>query len=174
MRWRLTWRADPAVAALADRHYSRQKPGSAQFTPPGKVVVLVTAKADAAWATSWPKAEFVKHAWRGCWINSLFRNEGSAYCSELILEAVAATRWIWRDVPEDGLVTMVDPKYVPPVRRRGMGAIYGYSYLKAGFRHVGFTKAGQWVWGLERARMPPAAAPLGAQGALLDEAQTVG
>lgn len=32
--WRLSWRADPRALPLADRHYNRQKIGSAQFVPP--------------------------------------------------------------------------------------------------------------------------------------------
>lgn len=34
MTWRLSWRADPAGAVLADRHYNRQRVGSKQFVPP--------------------------------------------------------------------------------------------------------------------------------------------
>ena len=50
--WRLSWRADPVVARLADGHYSRQKPGTAQFVPPGACLVLRTADASAVWTTS--------------------------------------------------------------------------------------------------------------------------
>lgn len=31
MLWHLSHRADPASAEIADRHYSRQKPGTPQF-----------------------------------------------------------------------------------------------------------------------------------------------
>ncbi len=37
--------------------------------------------------------------------------------------------------------------------RRGQ-PIYGYSYLKAGFKHVGFTKGGLWAWQMLPADMP--------------------
>lgn len=51
------------------------------------------------------------------------------------------------------MVTMVDPRHVRPIHKRGE-PIYGYCYLKAGFTHVGFTKAGQWVWQLLPDAMP--------------------
>lgn len=38
--WRLSYRADPITRAIADRHYNRQKPGTAQFVPPGRCLVL--------------------------------------------------------------------------------------------------------------------------------------
>ncbi len=42
MPWHLSNRADPRGARLADSHYSRKTPGAAQFTPPGRCVVLRT------------------------------------------------------------------------------------------------------------------------------------
>ena len=63
--WRLSWRADPATRAIADRHYNRQKVGAAQFVPPGRCLVLKTFDGSAAWITSWPFAEFVRHEWGG-------------------------------------------------------------------------------------------------------------
>jgi hypothetical protein len=57
--------ADPRGAALADRHYSRRTIGAPQFMPPGRKLVLLTADADAVWGSSWPFAEYVKHAWGG-------------------------------------------------------------------------------------------------------------
>src|SRR3979409_34708 len=47
MLWHLSWRADPRARPLADRHYNRQKPGAAQFVPPGGCLVLLTTEADA-------------------------------------------------------------------------------------------------------------------------------
>lgn len=63
--WRMSWRADPKTRALADRHYNRQKIGAAQFVPPGACLVLKTVDGSAAWITSWPKSEYVQHAWGG-------------------------------------------------------------------------------------------------------------
>lgn len=152
MGWILSHRADRAALPMADRHYNRQKIGSPQFVPPGRCVVLRQDK--ALWVTSWPFAQYVRHAWAGAWVNSLFRSEGAGRASDLIREAVAITRSIWQP-PELGIVTFVDPKHVPPKVRRGQ-AIYGYGYLKAGFKHVGFTKGGLWAWQLLPADMPEA------------------
>lgn len=171
--WRLSHRADKRALPLADRHYNRQKIGSPQFVPPGKCFVLLATDADALWVTSWPIAAYVKHAWAGAWINSLFRNETHGIASEMILAAVAATRLAWSEVPPLGMVTFVDPKHVPamvrrlppPQRRRHVfeieerKAIHGYCYLQAGFVHVGYTKGGLWTWQLAPEDMPPADAP---------------
>lgn len=162
MMWQVAHRNDDEARLIADRHYNRQKIGAPGFVPPGRCFVLKHER--ALWVTSWPFAEYVKHAWPGAWINSLFRNERAAKASDLIVQAVAATRVKWPDVPPLGMVTFVDPKKVPPVIRRGK-AIYGYCYLRAGFKHVGFTKGGLWAWQLLPKDMPP---PVPAQGAQLE------
>lgn len=154
IQWTLSHRADPFALPVADRHYNRQKPGSPQFVPPGRCLVLLSDCQQALWVTSWPFAEYVKHAWPGAWINSLFRKECDGQASEFIRMAVAITRSHWTP-PELGCVTFVDPKHVKPVMRRGK-PIYGYSYLKAGFRHVGYTKAGLWAWQMLPHEMPEA------------------
>jgi hypothetical protein len=154
VKWLLSHRFDTAALPLADRHYNRRKVGSPQFVPPGRCLVLRSVCGRALWVTSWPFAEYVRHAWPGAWVNSLFRSEGAGIASSLILEAVAVTRSIWQP-PELGMITFVDPKHVPPVIRRGQ-AVYGYCYLKAGFRHVGFTKGGLWAWQMLPADMPAA------------------
>lgn len=149
--WRLSHRADLPARLIADRHYNRQKIGSPQFVPPGRCIVLLAS--NALWVTSWPFAEYVKHAWAGAWVNSLFRREDGPQASNLILDAVAHTRSIW-EPPALGMITFVSPKHVKPVTRRGSD-IYGYCYLKAGFKHVGFTKGGLWAWQLLPGDMPP-------------------
>lgn len=152
MIWRKSFRADPAARPLADRHYNRQKIGAPQFVPPGRCLVFLSACQRAVWVTSWPEAQYVKHAWAGAWVNSLFRSEAAGVASTLIRHAVAATRHLWQPPPL-GIVSFVDPDKVPPTIRRGQ-AIYGYCYLMAGWRHVGFTKAGLWVWQQLPAEMP--------------------
>jgi hypothetical protein len=164
MRWERSWRADPRGARLADRHYSRQKIGAAQFVPPGGCVVFVAGEAprSAVWVTSTPLAEWVKHAWAGAWINSLFRNEGAGLSSELILEAVAATRYVLGAPPPLGMVTFVDAGKVR--RKRDPGRCY----RRAGFRHVGETKEdGLLAFQLLPAEMPEPEAPRNAQCVLV-------
>jgi hypothetical protein len=153
MRWSLSDRADPTAVPLADRHYNRQKPGTPQFVPPGRCFVLLTDCRNALWVTSWPLAAYVKHAWPGAWVNSLFRNEGAGLSSELILEAIAATRWFWPEVPPLGLVTFVDPTKTR--RKRDPGRCY----RRAGFEHVGETAGGLLALQMVPEAMPPAREP---------------
>lgn len=134
MRWRVSHRFDVAALPLADRHYNRQKPGTPQFVPPGRCVVLLSD--EALWVSSWPFAEYVRHRWPGAWVNSLFRKEGDGLASEYIREAVAATLAVWGDPPALGMVTFVDADKVRHKRDPGR------CYVRAGFRRVGFTKGG--------------------------------
>lgn len=148
--WRLSNRFDVKALPLADRHYNRQKIGSPQFVPPGRCVVLIAD--DALWVTSWQLAEYTRHAWPGAWVNSLFRKETSGLASDYILAAIATTRAIWNP-PAQGLISFVNPRHVRGVKRRGR-MVYGYCYLMSGFKHVGFTSGGLWVWHLAPAAMP--------------------
>ena len=153
--WLRSHRFDPRALPLADRHYNRQKIGSPQFVPPGRCVVLLTSDADALWVTSWPFAAYVRHAWPGAWVNSLFRNESSVLSSELIREAVAVTRGVFGEPPALGMVTFVDAAKTR--RKRDPGRCY----RKAGFRHVGETKGGLVALQLAPADMPAPLSPLG-------------
>lgn len=151
MIWRPSHRFDPAGASLADRHYNRRKVGSPQFVPPGRCTVLVSLCERAVWVTSWPFAQYVKHAWAGAWVNSLFRNEGAGLSSSLILQAISATRAVWPDVPPLGIVTFVHAAKVRAKRDPG------YCYLRAGFKNVGYTKGGLVALQLLPEEMPDAA-----------------
>lgn len=163
MPWQLSHRAEPHARRIADRHYNRQKPGTPQFVPPGRCLVLTTPA--ALWITSWPFAEYVKHAWAGAWVNSAFRNEDrdAHVSSDLIVAAVAATRWRWPDVPPLGMVTFVDTVKVR--RKRDPGRCY----LRAGFHVVGWTKGGLLAVQLDPDDMPGPVEPIGAQTGLFGE-----
>ena len=156
MRWTESHRFDPRSLPLADRHYNRQKVGTPQFVPPSRCKVFLIEPV-ALWVTSWPYAEFTRHAWAGAWVNSLFRNEGAGLSSELIAEAVAATRWHWPDVPALGIVTFVDASKVRHKRDPGR------CYRKAGWKHVGFTKGGLWCFQQLPREMPAPESPMGGQ-----------
>ena len=132
--WTLSHRADQEARVIADRHYNRQKPGTPQFVPPGRCLVL--KRADAFWVTSWPFARYVKHAWAGAFVCSAFRNEGSTLSSLLIRDAMACTAWKWPDIPDLGMITFVNPKKVRKKRD------FGRCYRRAGFEEVGSTKGG--------------------------------
>jgi hypothetical protein len=160
MIWSISYRADPESRVIADRHYNRQSPGAANFVPPGRCFVLKAP--GAVWVTSWPFAEYVKHAWPGAWINSCFRKECCGDASEYIRQAISASLSFWKDAPKLGMVTFVDPNHVRPTKRRGK-EVYGYCYMKAGFTHVGFTKGGLWAWQMLPSEMPPAEPAINSQ-----------
>lgn len=168
MNWRTSHRADPPAGALADRHYNRQHVGSPQFVPPGGNVVLLTPDADAVWVTSTPFAEYVKHAWPGAWVNSLFRNESPHLSSMLITEAVAASRFLLGDPPALGIVTFVDADKVRHKRDPGR------CYRKAGWSHVGFTAGGLYAFQLLPEVMPAPVQPLYATASLFSGAWAAG
>ncbi len=154
MNWIVTNPVDQRARRLADRHYSRQKPGTREFSPPGRKLVLITENASAVWVTSWPFAEYVNRDYKDAWICTLFRNESEVLSSQLIQEAIAATRWKYGIPPQSGIVTMVDASKVKSVNP-------GYCYKLVGFQHVGYTKGGLHILQLLPEAMPAAAAPNG-------------
>lgn len=157
MIWSRSDRFDPRARDVADRHYNRQKPGTDQFVPPGRCLVLYaeTATGRAFWVTSYPYAEYVRHAWAGAWVCSAFRNEGAGLSSDLIREAIAATRYYMGEPPPLGMVTFVDRSKVKGKRH------FGYCYRMAGFEECGETKGGLLALQLLPHQMPEPAAPVG-------------
>lgn len=152
--WQISHRADQKARVIADRHYNRQKIGSPQFVPPGRCFVLRQKR--AVWVTSWPFAQYVKHDWGGAWVNSLFRRQrGRQIASEMILDAVAATRWKWPEVPALGMISFVDEN---KVRKKDQP---GRCYIEAGFKYVGRTKGGLLAFQMLPEDMPEAQPPLG-------------
>jgi len=139
MQWCLSTRADPVARELADRHYSRETIGAPQFVPPGRCLVLLSDCARAYWVTSWPYAEYVNHAWAGAWMCSAFRSEGAGVASELIRDAVAATRAYYGEPPALGFVTFIDRAEVRPIMVRGVPT-WGWTWKRAGFVEVGETQ----------------------------------
>lgn len=153
MIWRPSHRFDTPARELADRHYNRQKIGSPQFMPPGRCTVLLAENRKAVFGLSFPYAQYVKHAWAGAWVNSIFRNEQAGpLASKMIRDALAIAQTKW-EVPEKGCVTFVDPTKVRGTMHRGE-RIFGFCYMIAGFRHVGFTKKGLWAWQMLPHEMP--------------------
>lgn len=160
MNWQLSDKADPPAVALADRHYNRRAIGSPQFIPPGRAVVLRTPEGDAVWVTSWPFAEYVRHAWPGAWVCSIFRNESRHLASDLIRDAVAATLAVWPEAPDLGMVTFVNAAKVRHKRDPGR------CFLRAGFVPLGHTASGLVALGLPPDAMPDAEEAHGTQAAL--------
>lgn len=122
--WRVRNEWDPAANALADRHYSRQTPGSGQIGPPGERVVLVSVDEQALWLTHYPRHEFSQDG-LDAYRCSIFRREGGALASTLIREAMDITERLWGPAP-DGWVTWVDTRKV-------RSSNPGYCFLQAGW-----------------------------------------
>lgn len=170
MNWKLSHRADPIAVAIADRHYNRQKIGTPQFVPPGRCFVLTHREGTALWVTSWPFAEWVKHAWPGAWVNSCFRRESGPVASDMIREALQATLWYWPESPSImcpycripvALVTFIDTEKTHHKRDPGR------CYIRAGFtRCVGLTKGGLVVVHIAPSDLPESDEPIGAERVL--------
>jgi hypothetical protein len=123
---------------------------------------LLTADAGALWVTSRPFGEYVKHAWPGAMVNSLFRRESGPLASDLIVAAAAATRAHWPDLPERGIVSFVDASKTR--RKRDPGRCY----IRAGWTRVGTTAAGLIVFQLLPEDFPNPLPAVTAQSDLLD------
>lgn len=122
--------------------------------PSGRVVVLLTEDALAVWGSSHQISAdgtfYGQHKSAGAWNCSIFRNEGPHLSSELVREAVAATRSFWGDPPPSGMVTFVDAARVKPKRDPGR------CFLRAGFHRIGETPTGLVVLRLDPADFPAA------------------
>lgn len=163
MRWALSHKADKRALPLADAHYNRQKPGTLQYAPPGPGCEFLSLDGRAVWVTRHPR--YAQQAWLGAWINTLFRNENPEnLSSELILEAVAATRAVLGEPPALGMVTFVDASQVR--RKRDPGRCY----RRAGFvaAEPEFTQGGLHVFQLLPAAMPMPCAPYGYTASLFE------
>lgn len=141
--WQRTNKADPAVARLADRHYSRETIGSRQFHPPGQSVVLYVpgpewpfvAGAAWVWWRPYPGKATRYDGYDGWYQCSLFRNESSYLSSDLIRAAIPWVNEAW-GLPQFGYDT-----YVWPAKLRSTNP--GYCYLRAGWQKDGWSKDGK-------------------------------
>jgi hypothetical protein len=123
--WQRRHKSDPAALALADRHYSRRRPGSNQIGSAARRLVFVTPCERALWLTSWPNPDRAMDgldAWR-CMI---FRNEGAGLSSELIRAAMTLTAELWEGPPADGWLTYIEPAKI-------RSAHPGYCFKAAGW-----------------------------------------
>ena len=123
--WQVRSCRDAAACAMADRHYSRRRSsiGSGKLGGPNRRLVLVAQDERAVWVTTWP--EFQQDG-MDSWRCSVFRNEGSALSSALILEAMDLTCRLWTDRPRHGWSTYVDTAKV-------RSANPGYCFKRAGW-----------------------------------------
>ena len=107
--WQQVSKRNKAAVALADRHYSRRKPGSPQFMPPGETVVLLSLDERAVFGWWRPHPASGIRAMNGLdgWTCTIFRNESDTLSSLLIL--AAETFLLAKDctIGSDGLITYV-------------------------------------------------------------------
>ena len=75
---------DLEACLLADRHYSRQKPGTNQLHAPGRTMILRSAEGDVVFG--WLCQDKRDDGQTG-YCCSIFRNESQRQSSEIILEA---------------------------------------------------------------------------------------
>ena len=83
---------DRVGCALVKNHYSRRKPLSPQFMPPGETVVLVSRDQSAVWGW-WrphPRSGLSAMNGRDGWTCSVFANHGATLSSALVLDAERA------------------------------------------------------------------------------------
>lgn len=124
---------DRDCALLADRHYSRQTPGSPQFAGNGKKCVLRDAAGEVLFVWLW--SEFRMDGQRG-YNCAIFRNESRRLSSDVILEAEghAIAKW-----GAGRAFTYVDPS---KVQSRNPG----YCFRRAGWLHVATKKDGKFLF----------------------------
>lgn len=128
--WIITNKGDQDCRELADRHYSRQKIGSKQFTRPGRNLVLRTVDAKAIWV-SWSG---IRDDGLEAYECTIFRNESRHLSSELIKWAIFATVCEWGgNIPPDGFITYVNELKVN-------SEIPGYCFKRAGWTKIGKSK----------------------------------
>ncbi len=118
---------DQECRMLADRHYSRQQHGSAQFVPPGRRIVLRDAAGLVVFVWSWPEHRRDNQTGYCC---TLFRNESDRQSSGIIIEAENYAARLW------GPGRMFT--YVDALKVRSTNP--GYCFQCAGWRKAGRSK----------------------------------
>lgn len=133
--WEKVTKFDSRACSLADRHYSRRKPGSGQFMPPGQTLVLLGDEAVFGWWRPHPDSGIVSWNKLDGWTCTIFRNEGPARSSDLIIaaELELAARF---DCGPDGLLTYVWDSKVKSVNP-------GYCFKVAGWKATGKSADGR-------------------------------
>jgi len=126
----ITDKFDDEAVRLADRHYSRQKPGTNQFMPPGKTMVIRDTEGTIVFGWLWQEYRDDGQSGYNC---SIFRNESGRLSSDVILEAEALVFTAWG---VNRLFTYVDPNCVESPNP-------GYCFKKAGWDYICTTKSGK-------------------------------
>lgn len=141
--WERVTKFDSRACELADRHYSRRKPGSGQFMPPGQTIVLYAAPQriggqGAVWGWWRPHPASGVRSMNGLdgWTCTIFRNESAALSSTLVLDAERAMGAFGYEVGPDGMLTYVWDRKV-------QSANPGYCFKRAGWAVRGRSRDGR-------------------------------
>lgn len=139
--WIVSHKYDRDGVRLLRNHYSRRKPESPQFMPPGETLVLVSPARDAVWGWWRPHPDRGIRAMNGLdgWTCSVFHRAAGALASDLVLaaevELVEAERRGDLAAPcgPDGLLTYVWPSKIKSTNP-------GYCFQLAGWTRAGYSK----------------------------------
>jgi hypothetical protein len=145
-RYSTSGKYDVDGVRLVRGHYSRRKPNSPQFMPPGETIVLVNSERTAVWGW-WrphPSSKIVAMNGRDGWTCSVFsyhppQATRPLLASELVLDAERALAALERDgltaapCGPDGMLTYVDARKV-------RSSNPGYCYKLVGWVRVGRAK----------------------------------
>jgi hypothetical protein len=169
MHWILAHKFHPRCVALADRHYSRQSPGSPQFCRPGYNLTLFTRAGGGEAVFNW---------WRPRWDIgrkdnlraiecTIFRNETQLLSSALIVEATAAVL-TWRPSPHEGPDQHRDTNLITSVHaeatqgRRSRHHRPGHCFRCAGWEDLDHRAGRATCWLVcPSGALPPPQQPLG-------------
>lgn len=155
MRWTVTTKADQRPRLLADRHYTRVKPGHPMWTRPGYVQILyLEQKSGRAAAFCWwrPKWESgipgtARKDGLRCIECTLFRNESRWRSSDLIHSAMDSLQ-TWehaRDVEiPDGVITGVSAGKT--AQGRAPDHLPGHCFRAAGWEEFDHAAGRADVW----------------------------
>jgi hypothetical protein len=134
---------DPIGRELVRGHYSRRKPDSPQFMPPGETIVLVSRDAGAVWGWWRPHPAAGLPSMNGLdgWTCSVFANHGRILSSALVLDAERAlgalevAGELAAPCGPSGMLTYV-------WRKRVQSPNPGYCYKVAGWTKIGTCRKG--------------------------------
>lgn len=135
MWWNVVHKGTKAAVRTADGHYSRQKPGTSQFTRPGKNIVLLGQDERSVWV-SWRPAKGERMDGLQCYECVMFSRKSGPVASEQIREAMVLTEEIWGPPPKDGWITFIKPEAVKSENP-------GYCFKRAGFKPFGTNATGK-------------------------------
>src|SRR5262249_19178774 len=141
--WIPVSKADPGLLVLADRHYTRQRPGTRQFCRPGVNFTLLLSDGSAGWVVWRPIPQLGRMDALEAWECTFFRNEGSGLSSDLIREATDLTYRAWGWPPQGGLITAVGIEATK--RRRSRRSPPGKCFLAAGWSLYAAVPGRVWL-----------------------------